>query len=206
MSRCFGTPSNLSAKDYTNKRSRNEIFCDLRNKYRSTYVIYDVFSAIGNNTACVDNEGVITKYRSQSAMQEIAKAYQEWRVDISQSYVGQQYKNVFCPPYTPPSSNSDISNSYDTHSPMLTLASSGYTAQDWIVDSSGKYMNRYAEVYTDPSVLGILDHSGYFKSGKEILHTECPIRSDTRMEVIIGAELPAPVPTSIVMVFMPPAP
>ena len=33
MSRCFATPSNLSAKEYTNKKSNLNLFCSLRKSF-----------------------------------------------------------------------------------------------------------------------------------------------------------------------------
>ena len=59
MSRCFGTSSaNLSAKEYINKKRNTEVFCDLRNKYRSIWATSQELTV-----ACVNRSGVlVTKY------------------------------------------------------------------------------------------------------------------------------------------------
>ena len=82
---------------------------------------------------------------------------------------------------------------------MLTLAGTGNTAQDFIVDSSGVYINRYAEIATDSFSL---DASGNFASGKQILYTKCARKTSTRTQVIYASEIPAPLVSSIIIIFV----
>ena len=194
MSRCFGgTSSKLSAKDYIYKKRNKEIFCDLRGKYLK------VFKATGNNVACLDSGGVIVKYVNNSALLNLTSAFEDFRTDLSNAYVGQQSHDAFCEPYYPPTSNVDVTNNYDTNAYMLTLAGTGNTAQDFIVDSSGTYINRYAELDSStPS----LDASGNFISGKKILYTKCARKTSTRTQVIYASEVPPPLVSSIIIIFV----
>ena len=195
MSRCFGTSSaNLSAKEYIRKKRNTEVFCDLRNKYRSTW------AAVGTTTACVNRSGIVTKYQSHGTMLNFDDAINTWRSDLSQNYNGQVYKNPFCAPYLPESGNADISNNYNTNAILLTTAASGSTAQEFIVDSSGQYINRYAEINSSTSYN--LDTSGNFQSGKQILYTHCPIRTSLRHQLIVASEVPAPYVSSITLIFV----
>ena len=195
MSRCFGTPSNLSAKDYIYKKRNLEVFCDLRNKYRNRWL------PVGTQTACVNKSGIITKYNSHTTMLNFDDAINTWRVDLSQNYTGQLYKtgNIDCPEYYASSNNTDISNNYNTNAIQLTTAASGSTAQEFVVDSSGQYINRYAEI---ASTTGYSLDGDKFKSEKQILYTHCPIRTSTRHQVILASEIPAPLVGSITIIFV----
>ena len=62
MSRCFGTSSNLSAKDYTYKKRNFNIFCDLRNKF-----IANNYKATGTTVACINRSGIIAQFNNQSS-------------------------------------------------------------------------------------------------------------------------------------------
>ena len=195
MSRCFGgTSSKLSAKDYINKKRNTEIFCDLRNKYLK------VFKATGNNVACLDKNGVMVKYVNNSALLDLTSAFEDFRTDLSKAYVGQQSYNPFCVPYFPPTNNADVSNNYNTNAYMLTLDGTGNTAQDFVVDSSGTYINRYAEIDSDSSFS--LDASNNFVSGKQLLYTKCARKTSTRTQVIYASEIPAPLVSSIIIIFV----
>ena len=198
MSRCFGTSSaNLSAKEYINKKRNTEVFCDLRNKYRNRWL------PVGTQIACVNKSGIITKYNSHTTMLNFDDAINTWRVDLSQNYTGQLYKTNNtsnpCPTYYSSSNNTDISNNYNTNGILLTVASSGNTAQEFVVDSSGQYINRYAEI--DSTTAYSLD-GDKFKSEKQILYTHCPIRTSTRHQVILASEVPAPLVGSITIIFV----
>ena len=194
MSRCFGTSSaNLSAKEYIYKKRNTEVFCDLRNKYRNRWL------PVGTRIACVNKSGIITKYNSHTTMLNFDDAINTWRVDLSENYTGQLYKKLDCPAYYPVTNNTDISNNYNTNAILLTTASSGSTAQDFVVDSSGQYINRYAEI--DSTTAYSLD-GDKFKSEKAILYTHCPIRTSTRHQVILASEVPAPLVGSITIIFV----
>ena len=195
MSRCFGTPSNLSAKDYIYKKRNLEVFCDIRNKYKSSW------KAVGTNEACVNDSGIITRYQNNTTMLNFDNAISNWNPDLSQNYTGHQYKNTFCPVILPQTPNTDISNNYSTNTIMLTVAAAGSTAQEFVVDSSGQYINRYAEVKEMSSVAGILDSSNNFISGKISLYTRCPLRTKLQSQVIFATEVPAPLVSSINIVF-----
>ena len=83
---------------------------------------------------------------------------------------------------------------------MLTLAGTGNTAQDFVVDSSGTYINRYAEIDSDSSFS--LDASNNFVSGKQLLYTKCARKTSTRTQVIYASEIPAPLVSSIIIIFV----
>jgi len=193
MSRCFGTPLNLSAKDYTYKKRNQEVFCDIRNKYKASW------KAVGTNEACVNNNGIVVRYNSNSTMLNFDRAIENWNTDLRTNYTGQIYKETFCAPYTAPASNLDISNNYSTNGPILTVAASGSTAQTYVVDSSGQYINRYVEIKKQDSLN--LDGSGNFVSGKQILYTKCPLRTGLLHQVILQSEVPAPLVSTINIVF-----
>jgi hypothetical protein len=55
-----------------------------------------------------------------------------------------------------------------------------------VVDSSGNFVNRYAEINNIP-----VDGQPY-PSGKQTIHVNCPIRSNGRMQVVLASELTAP--------------
>ena len=199
MSHCFGSSSNLSAKDYINKKRNYTNFCDLRKKF-----IANGYNATGSSIACLNGSGIVYQYRNQSVQLEIRKGMeqfsQKWRAeDISLNYVGQQIKNYFCSPYDICNNNVDISNNYSTHAPFNTLASAGNTTQSIQVDAEGGWVNRYSERRTGTF---ILDASNNFISQKQILYTQCPIRDSGRVQVVIASELIPPVPSSFEFVFV----
>ena len=202
MSRCFGSSSKLSAKEYTYKRRNINIFCDLRNKF-----ISNNFKAIGTENACVNDSGIFVKFNSQNDQLHIKKGYEfflsDTRKDLSRNYIGQQTKKHFCPPFDNVTNNTDISNNYTYHSTILTLAESGDTAQNIIIDSSGTYVNRYAEIKNGdaPTGNGVL-----FPNGKQIIYQNCgedlPIRASGRMQIVRASELPPPVLSSFEIIIV----
>jgi hypothetical protein len=199
MSHCFGSSSNLSAKDYINKKRNYTNFCDLRKKF-----IANGYNATGSSIACLNGSGIVYQYRNQSLQLQMRKGMeqfsQKWRPeDISENYIGQQTKNHFCSPYDICNNNVDISNNYSIHAPFNTLASAGNTAQSIQIDADGAWINRYAERKIGPLNL---DGSGKFISGKQILYTQCPIRDSGRVQVVIASELIPPVPSSFEFVFV----
>ena len=150
MSRCFASSSKLSAKEYINKKANFNMFCDLRTKF-----IANGFRATGTNNACLNESGILEKFNSQTDQLNIKRGFEQflsiYRPDASaNTYVGQQIKDFYCSPYGSTElglgGNVDISNNYYPRGPILTLASAGDTGQTFVVDSSGTYVNRYAEV------------------------------------------------------------
>jgi len=160
MSRCFGSSSNLSAKEYTFKKRNRNMFCDLRTKYKAS-------GSTGTTGACVNDSGVISHFTNNTVQLQIKKGYEEFisTRDASTNYVGQQTKE-FCSQYDV-GPNTDISNNYTG---MLLTDVSG------VVDSSVTNINRYAEINTVP-----VDGNGRFPSGKKIIYELCgtdkPIRN-----------------------------
>ena len=198
MSRCFGTPSNLSAKDYTYKKRNFNMFCDLRNKF-----IANNFKPVGTTVACLNSSGIIYQFNNQSSQINLKKGFEEFSIthrpaDISKNYIGQQIKNNFCSPYNDISNNVDISNNYYYNPPFLTLAAGGMTGQTIEIESVGTWNNRYAEINpaTAPS------STDSFPSGKKIIYENCPIRDSGRIQVVIANELPAPLILSFELIFV----
>ena len=202
MGHCFGSSSNLSAKDYINKKRNYTNFCDLRKKF-----IANSYHATGSSVACLNNSGIVYQYRNQSLQLQIRKGMEQFSQlfrpqDISKNYIGQQIKNHFCSPYDICNNNIDISNNYTTHAPINTLASAGNTAQSIQIDAEGSLINRYAERRIVPNDLSGNTTDAPFASGKKILYTLCPIRDSGRVQVVLAGELIPPVPTSFEFIFV----
>jgi len=205
MSRCFGTSSKLSAKEYIYKKRNFNIFCDLREKY-----VANGYRSIGTNNACINNSGVIVKFNNHEDQANIKKGFGQFlstsRSDLSKNYIKQQIKNHFCSPYgeniLSSDGNVDCSNNYTYRTKMLTLACSGDTAQTKTVDSSGTYVNRYAEIGKGIVISG----TNAFPSGKkqfyELCGTDRPLRTGTKTQIVIASELPSPFITSVSLVFI----
>jgi hypothetical protein len=201
MSRCFGSSSKLSAKEYTNKRKNINLFCDVRNKF-----IANGYKAIGTDNACVNDSGIFVKFNSQNDQLQIKKGYEyflsDTRQDLSQNYIGQQTKDHFCDIFDNIVNNTDISNNYTYHSTILTIAPAGDTAQSLIVDSSGIYVNRYAEIDSGIAPTG----TNEFPNGKKIIYQNCgedlPIRASGRMQIVRASELPPPLISSFEIIIV----
>jgi len=204
MSRCFASSSKLSAKDYTKSKSNINMFCDLRTKF-----ITNGYKTSGTTNACINDSGIISKFNSQTDQLNIKRGFEKFlsvnRLDLSKNYIGQRIKNHFCTKTNIPDiSNIDISNNYSYRSPVLTLATSGNTAQTQIIDSSGGFINKYAEVKTN---LGeVPTGTDLFPNNKKIIYelcgTDMPIRASGRMQVVIASELPPPVLTGIEIIIV----
>jgi hypothetical protein len=204
MSRCFGSSSKLSAKEYINKKRNYNMFCDLRKKF-----IANGYRATGTENACVNNNGIIVKFNSHQDHKNIKNGYGQFlstsRLDLSSNVIGHQIKDHFCSPYgtntLDENGNTDISNNYTTATPFLTLACGGDTAQTKIVDSSGTYVNRYAEVNTDT-----ISGSELFPSGKKIITQFCgpdlPVGNGIVTQIVLASELPPPTISSLSIVFV----
>jgi hypothetical protein len=183
MSRCFNSgSSNLSAKEYTYKKRNRNMFCDLRTKF-----IANGLKTTGTTDACINHHGILSHFKNKTTQLQIKKGYEEFLytnvVDMSNNRPGQQIKEYFCSPYNIDISNVDISNNYGGM--ILTAAVENHTAQTIVVDSSGTYVNRYAEIIST-------DNGSPFQSGKQTIYTNCPIRNNGRIQVITADELAAP--------------
>ena len=199
MSRCFGSSTNLSAKEYTNKKANYNLFCDLRKKF-----IANGYNSAGSTVACLNGSGIVYQFRNQSSQLKLKRGMEQFSQkfrpeDISLNYIGQQIKNQFCSPYDICNNNVDISNNYSTNVPFNTLASAGNTTQSIEIDAYGGWVNRYAE-----RQIGSLDLSGNgtFISKKQVLYTLCPIRDSGRIQVVLASELTPPLLSSFEFVFV----
>jgi len=199
MSHCFGSSSNLSAKEYTNKKRNYTNFCDLRKKY-----VANGYNAIGSSIACLNNSGIVYQYKNQSLQLQMRKGMEQFSEsfrpeDIFIDYSGQIIKSNFCSPYDICNNNVDISNNYSVHVPFNTLATAGNTGQSIEIDANGVWINRYAE---RKIILGGTDANGKFINGKKSLRTKCPIRDSGRVQVVMASELIPPIPSSFEFVFV----
>lgn len=205
MSRCFESSSKLSAKEYIYKKRNFANFCDLRSKF-----IANNYHATGTTIACLNNSGIISQFNNQSSQINIKKGFEEWSIinrpqDISKNYIGQQINSdmKFCSPYGPntldSSGNVDISNNYYYHSPLLTTSDTNDTGQTIVIDSSGTWINRYAEIKPGTNVP---TGTTAFPSGKKIIYENCPIRDSGRIQVMIASEVPPPLLSSFELIFV----
>ena len=111
MASCFKNPNkkNLSAKDYTIKKRRKTLFCNLRqnalNNINSGMV---PLITIGGNEACVDKDGIFFKYRNHKSQIDMLAAFEDFRTDLYQQIQGQLFLKNFCAPYDISSNNIDI--------------------------------------------------------------------------------------------------
>lgn len=171
MSRCFGSSSNLSAKEYTYKKRNLNMFCDLRTKY-----IANGKKHTGNTDACVDSSGVICHFNNNTIKLQIKKGYEEF-LPIKEDISGQKIKDYFCLPYNVDISNTDISNNY-TGMILTTRENTAHIFQI-VVDSSGNHVNRYAEINTVVDT----DHN-LFQNGKQTITIKCPTRNSDKINVL----------------------
>ena len=204
MSRCFASSSKLSAKDYTKNKSNFNMFCDLRTKF-----ITNGYKTSGTTNACINDSGIISKFNSQTDQLNIKRGFEQFlsvnRLDLSKNYIGQKIKNHFCiKTNIPDTNNVDISNNYSYRSPVLTLASSGNTTQTFVIDASGGFINKYAEIKTN---LGeVPSGTDLFPNNKKLIYelcgTDMPIRASGRMQVVVASELPPPILTGIEIIIV----
>ena len=202
MSHCFGSSSNLSAKEYTNKKRNYTNFCDLRKKF-----VANGYNAIGSSIACLNNSGIVYQYKNQSLQLQMKKGMEQFSEsfrpqDIFIDYSGQVIKSNFCSPYDICNNNVDISNNYSVHVPFNTLASAGNTGQSIEIDADGGWINRYAERRTGTNDLSGNTTDAPFASGKQIVYTLCPIRDSGRVQVVLASELIPPTPSSFEFIFV----
>lgn len=158
MASCFKNPNkkNLSAKDYTIKKRRANMFCDLRKRLLKNI---DEHKPIGTQTndACVNRIGEIFKYKNKNTQLDMLAAFKDFREkDLIKEVNGQIFKNHFCPPYDISKNNVDISNNYYSENVQLAYGddqyghvTTYYGAQNLTIKSnplSELYRNTYAEI------------------------------------------------------------
>ena len=189
MSRCFGTPHNLSAKEYTNKKRDLNIFCNLRNTFLANNK-----KSIGTNIACLNDNGNISHFTNQSSQLKMRKGYQyfseKYKTDLSTNYIGQIIKNKFCNAYDNTFNNSDISNNFSVGAPIHTRAQGTSLGQTVPVDMSGTWINRYGEIKDNtPSELsggddGFGTTDKKFENAKKILYKYCAVKQSSNINVL----------------------
>ena len=194
MSRCFATPSNLSAKEYTNKKSNLNLFCSLRQAFLANNK-----KSIGTNVACLKDNGKISSFKNQSSQLKIKKGYeyfsQNYKTDLSFNYVGQIMKKHLCAAYDIALDNSDLSNNFTTGAPINTRAQGTSLAQTVVVDMCGNhppaFVNRYAEIddNTPSELSGGDDGFGTtiknFKDKKKIIYDYCALKKSSNINVLL---------------------
>lgn len=202
MASCFKNPNkkNLSAKDYTIKKRRKTIFCDLRD--RTLENINNGTSVnTSNNIACVDDNGIIFKYNNHKSQLDMISAFEEFRTDLLKSIRGQVFTNDFCSPYENVLNNKDISNNY--YAENIQLAYGDGTGYGHLtnyfgslnitidsINSSINYNNTYCEIKhgtpdTDSNTL-----TG-FKNNKFVL-LKPDICNKPRVQLLKQQDVPAP--------------
>jgi len=189
MSRCFGTPHNLSAKEYTNKKRDLNLFCNLRNTFLANNK-----KSIGTNVACLNDDGNISHFSNQSSQIKIRKGYEyfseKYKTDLSTNYVDQIIQNKFCLSYENAFNNGDISNNFTVGAPIHTRAQGTSLGQTVQVDNSGTYINRYAEIKdnTPNELSGGDDGFGTtdkkFINSKKIVYQYCHIKQSSNINVL----------------------
>uniref|UniRef100_A0A6C0J9T8 Uncharacterized protein n=1 Tax=viral metagenome TaxID=1070528 RepID=A0A6C0J9T8_9ZZZZ len=176
MSRCFGSSSKLSAKEYTCKKRNNNMFCELRGKY-----IANGNKPVGTTDACVNQKGEISHFINNTVQLQIKKGHEDFfsinDVDSSTNHIGQQFKNHFCSPYNDIITNTDISNNYTGD--ILTFTDTPHT---FFTENIFSYtpilnqINQYAEISTTN-----LNSTDLFPSGKQIIYENCPTRRGVKV-------------------------
>lgn len=217
MASCFKNPNktNLSAKDYTIKKRRTTLFCDLRQKALLNAKKGLVINT-GNNEGCVDKDGIFIKFKDHKAQLDMIRAFEDFRVDLLKAVQGQLFKNHFCPPYyVEEKDNTNIRNGYYNDNVQLAFGEGtshldqastiegtyghltnyfGALNQDIIsVHPYGKneYRNTYAEIKPINSSLGG-DLLGGFTNNKFFLLKPPVCDNDTRAQVFRTNDFTAP--------------
>ena len=218
MASCFTNPNKkkLSAKEYTIKKRRKTIFCDLRVKALQN-ITSGVRQNAGNNEGCVDKDGIFFKYKDHKAQIDMLRAFEDFRTDLLRAVQGQLFKDHFCSPYFINSSNIDISNNYTADNIQLAFGEGTFTLPNGtelhygqltnyfgalnrdIVSvhppGEGKYKNTYAEIKpVDTNYLGPAD-GGYasgFENNKFFLFKPPVCDNITRPQVFRSGDFPAP--------------
>lgn len=211
MANCFKNPNKkyLSAKDYTIKKRRKTLFCNLRqnalNNINSGMV---PLVTIGSNEACIDKNGIFFKYKNHKSQIDMLAAFEDFRTDLYQHVQGQLFKEKFCAPYDISKNNIDISNNYTSNNIQLAYGDGtgyghltdyfGALNQSIVSLSDNDYKNKYAEIKGVGSDLGG-DLIGGFKNKKFILLKPIVCDNNTRPQVLKTGDIPAPTPSSVII-------
>ena len=185
MASCFKNPNkkNLSAKDYTIKKRRSTLFCNLReNALNNIHSGMVPLITIGNNEACVDKDGIFFKYRNHKSQIDMLRAFEDFREkDLIGDVSGQLFKNHFCPPYDISTNNIGISNNYTSN-----IIESAYEE-----GTGNVHVNTYAEI--KPGTSDYLE--GYpsgFKNNKFFLLKPPVCNSNTRPHILKVGDVSEP--------------
>ena len=215
MASCFKNPNkkNLSAKDYTIKKRRNTIFCDLRQNFVKN-AKNEVFKNQGNNVVCLNEAGIMSKYNNHETCLDMLAAFEDFRKDLIKSIQGQLFKDHFCAPYDISQNNSDVSNNYFAENIQLAFGDGTGTLSGGATGTFGhltnyfgglnndiisthtdsKYRNTYAEIMTlntnDTDINN--NKNGRFKNNKFMLLKPPICGNDTRPQVLLASDLSPP--------------
>ena len=141
MASCFKNPNkkNLSAKDYTIKKRRNTLFCNLRQNALDNIESGMVPLIItGGNEACVDKNGKFFKYRDKKSQIDMLAAFKDFRKDLLDTVRGQLFKDHFCPPYYINKDNTHVRNGYYNDNVQLAFGE-GVSFLDQAQTTEGTY-------------------------------------------------------------------
>jgi len=186
MASCFTNPNKkkLSAKDYTIKKRRSTIFCDLR-KIAIDNIKNEKNIISGNNEACVDYRGIFLKYKNKSTQLDMLAAYKDiFKEELTEDVSGQLFTNHFCSPYDISKNNADISNNYYPTNIQLAYGDEGYghvttyfgALNNDIISThtNNKYRNTYAEIMKVGDDTDIKNKkNGEFKNNKFKFRKPC---------------------------------
>ena len=219
MTSCFKKPNKkyLSAKDYTIKKRRKTIFCNLRNNFKNN-VDNSIFVKQGNNVVCLDNNGVMNKYNNHETGLDMLAAFEDFRDDLNKYVTGQIFKNHFCSPYDISSNNYDISNNYFQNNVQLAFGEGSSTTpsgtnvtyghlttyfgglnNDIIsTHTSNTYRNTYAEIKPGSNDNDDSNNeNGRFKNNKFLLLKPSACDNKTRPQVLVSSDISGPLASSI---------
>lgn len=204
MASCFKNPNkkNLSAKDYTIKKRRSTLFCNLReNALNNIHSGMVPLITIGNNEACVDKDGIFFKYRNHKSQIDMLRAFEDFRTDLQQVVQGQLFLKQLCSPYHISSNNNDISNNYFPNNEQLTFGdeqhghvTTYFGALNNTINSNhsaNRFRNTYAEIYTfAPDSLEA--YTGGFENNKFLLLKPPVCDNNTRPQILKAGDVPEP--------------
>lgn len=219
MTSCFKNPNKkyLSAKDYTIKKRRKTIFCNLRNNFKNN-VDNSIFVKQGNNVVCLDNNGVMNKYNNHETGLDMLAAFEDFRNDLNKYITGQIFKNHFCPPYDISNTNLDLSNNYFENNVQLAFGEGASTTPSGTNVTYGHlttyfgglnndiisthtnttYRNTYAEIKPASNDYDETNNkNGRFKNNKFLLLKPSTCDNKTTPQVLVSGDLNGPLASSI---------
>ena len=221
MASCFKNPNkkNLSAKDYTIKKRRNTLFCNLRQDALDNIESGMVpLITIGGNEACVDKNGFFFKYRDKKSQIDMLAAFKDFRQDLLETVKGQLFKDHFCPPYyVEEKDNTNVRNGYYNNNVQLAFGEGdSYLDQNQTIEGTyghltnyfgalnkdiisvhpptkNEYRNTYAEI-KDIDVLSSLggDFASGFKNNKFFLLKPNVCSDNAKPQILKAGDVPEP--------------